>query len=73
MRTPDGGGFVGPALAKLKVVPPDILIVQDKSSSMSNDDSDQGCGNGRLWRELEMVADHDRGDRAEAPVMPCAA
>jgi hypothetical protein len=26
--------------------PPDVLIVQDKSGSMNNDDNDQGCGNG---------------------------
>jgi hypothetical protein len=28
------------------VTPPDVLIIQDKSGSMNNDDNDQGCGNG---------------------------
>jgi hypothetical protein len=30
----------------LKVVPPDVLIIQDKSGSMKNDDSDSSCKNG---------------------------
>ena len=29
----------------INAVPPDVLIVQDKSGSMNNDDSDSGCGN----------------------------
>ena len=30
----------------IEAVPPDVLIVQDKSGSMNNDDSDSSCNNG---------------------------
>jgi hypothetical protein len=43
-----GGGSMqcGVTSTPQEVLPPDVLIVQDKSGSMADDDSDNGCGNG---------------------------
>jgi hypothetical protein len=42
-----GGGTTTCGVTNNPVMPspPDVLIVQDKSGSMGNDDNDQGCGN----------------------------
>jgi hypothetical protein len=40
------GGGCGQANVPIMAIPPDILIVQDKSGSMANDDSDSSCKNG---------------------------
>ncbi|HVV49503.1 MAG TPA: VWA domain-containing protein [Polyangia bacterium] len=66
--TSGGGGDVSPtgaggsmscgqASVPVMPEPPDVLIVQDKSASMEDDDSDNGCGNGGCgakskWSEL---------------------
>ena len=41
-----GGMTCGQSSVPVMPEPPDVLIIQDKSGSMSNDDNDQGCGNG---------------------------
>jgi hypothetical protein len=40
------GGGCGQSSVPIMAIPPDILIVQDKSGSMANNDSDQSCKNG---------------------------
>ncbi len=41
-----GGGSCGQTNVQIKAVPADVLIIQDKSGSMNNDDNDQSCNNG---------------------------
>jgi hypothetical protein len=49
-------GGCGQANVSVSVIPPDILIVQDKSGSMNNDDSDSsckgGCGSNSKWSQV---------------------
>lgn len=40
------GGNCGQASVPIEAVPPDVLIIEDKSGSMNNDDSDSSCGRG---------------------------
>ena len=40
------GGSCGQTNVQIKAVPADVLIIQDKSGSMNNDDNDQSCNNG---------------------------
>ncbi|MFL5306285.1 MAG: vWA domain-containing protein [Polyangia bacterium] len=66
----DGGGFLPPPPPSvdancgqvnnpLKVVPPDVLLIQDRSGSMDNDDNDQscrrGCGAASKWSEMTVA------------------
>ena len=66
----DGGGFLPPPPPSvdancgqvnnpLKVVPPDVLLIQDRSGSMDNDDNDQscrrGCGATSKWSEMTVA------------------
>jgi hypothetical protein len=39
-------GQCGQGNVSIQAIPPDILIIQDKSGSMNNDDSDSSCKNG---------------------------
>jgi von Willebrand factor type A domain len=55
--TPTADANCGQVNNPLRVVPPDILIVQDKSGSMSNDDNDAacqrgGCGANSKWSQV---------------------
>jgi hypothetical protein len=43
--TGTGGMTCGTGTVPVMPEPPDILIIQDKSGSMNDDDSDNGCGN----------------------------
>src|SRR6185312_8088340 len=51
------GGNCGQATVPIEAVPPDVLIIEDKSGSMNNDDNDQscstrngsGCGTNSKW------------------------
>jgi len=40
------GGNCGQASVPIEAVPPDVLIIEDKSGSMNNDDSDSSCSGG---------------------------
>src|SRR5579884_2663591 len=40
------GGNCGQTNVPIEAVPPDVLIIEDKSGSMADDDADNGCGNG---------------------------
>jgi hypothetical protein len=55
------GGAAGMSCGQMNVgiipLPPDILIVQDRSGSMDDNSSDKAC-NGGLRRELEVGADN---------------
>ena len=66
----DGGGFLPPPPPSadancgqvnnpLKVVPPDVLLIQDRSGSMDHDDNDQscrrGCGAASKWSEMTVA------------------
>lgn len=55
--TPTADANCGQVNNPLKVVPPDILIIQDKSGSMSDDDNDKacqfgGCGANSKWSQV---------------------
>ncbi len=55
-----GGMTCGQSAVPVMPEPPDVLIIQDKSGSMANDDNDQGCGNGGCganskWSQLSMA------------------
>jgi hypothetical protein len=50
----------GQVNSPLKVVPPDILLIQDRSASMAYDDNDQpcrrgGCGANSKWSEVTVA------------------
>jgi hypothetical protein len=49
-------GGCGQSNVSIMAIPPDILIVQDKSGSMNNDDSDSsckgGCGSNSKWSQV---------------------
>jgi hypothetical protein len=51
-----GTGTCGTGTVAIMPEPPDVLIVQDKSGSMANDDSDTGCNGGcganSKWSQL---------------------
>lgn len=54
------GGGCGQQSVSIQAVPPDILIIQDKSGSMSNDDSDSpcnrgGCGANSKWAQVSAA------------------
>ena len=66
----DGGGLLPPPPPSadancgqvnnpLKVVPPDVLLIQDRSGSMDHDDNDQtcrrGCGAASKWSEMTVA------------------
>ncbi|HSS40785.1 MAG TPA: hypothetical protein VLT58_18610, partial [Polyangia bacterium] len=67
----DGGGLLPPpppsvdancgqVNSPLKVVPPDVLLIQDRSGSMDNDDNDKscrraGCGAMSKWSEMTVA------------------
>ncbi len=62
----DGGGLLPPPPPSadancgqvnnpLKVVPPDVLLIQDRSGSMDNDDNDQSCRRGCTTKWSEMT------------------
>ncbi len=67
----DGGGLLPPPPPSadancgqvnnpLKVVPPDVLLIQDRSGSMDNDDNDKACGRGGCgatskWSEMTVA------------------
>jgi hypothetical protein len=44
----DGGTFCGVNNRPLVALPPDVLIVLDRSGSMDNDIADKGCGDGGM-------------------------
>src|SRR6185312_10420666 len=54
------GGNCGQASVPIEAVPPDVLIIEDKSGSMNNDDNDQscstrngsGCGTNSKWSQM---------------------
>jgi hypothetical protein len=65
----DGGGLLPPpppsvdancgqVNSPLKVVPPDVLLIQDRSGSMDNDDNDRSCRRGctsTKWSETTVA------------------
>jgi hypothetical protein len=57
--TGSGGQTCGVANTPIMPEPPDVLIVQDKSGSMNDDDNDQqcngGCGTRSKWSELSVA------------------
>ncbi|HSY40636.1 MAG TPA: VWA domain-containing protein [Polyangia bacterium] len=66
--TSGGGGDVGPgtggmscgtSMVPVMPLPPDVLIIQDKSGSMNDDDNDSsckgGCGANSKWTQLTMA------------------
>src|SRR5580692_9954127 len=60
MLTGSGGMTCGGAKIPVMPLPPDILIVQDKSASMNDNDADNqcnggGCGAASKWSELTMA------------------
>ncbi|HEX3904284.1 MAG TPA: VWA domain-containing protein [Polyangia bacterium] len=60
MLTGTGGtGTCGTGTVAIMPEPPDVLIVQDKSGSMADDDSDNGCTGGcganSKWSQLSMA------------------